>query len=1432
MRKIEQVNELSALLLDMHGVEISPVELLELDDYNYALAAKQSSALAPNDLSEITYDIGKAIGFIVGAVLGAFILPGLGFGITGWFAGAVAGGALGYRLVSLFDGSGAPGQRTDVTDSSTRFSGVGQLGQLGAEIPIIYGNKDINIDGGVIVRDPTTIYSRISTGGGVQYIERLSLLTVGEVGRVALGKTLFNDQVAPELNNSIEVSSGKAIQPALGKINHYSQAVALSSNNNIGLRRVLTIKDLGAARGAANSATNLVNVTGTGTATISKTSGTSAWDSGFASAIIAADQLFGSYVFSRSTMGGTTPRLAVGFTYPTNLNLTNPETMDMAYEVDCATGNWTLWESTSQVRASGNSPLIVSGAIIEVRIYYHGLSICWVQLIIGTTEIDRTLITFALTGLSIHPDFAFYSPGASLASRTAGLVAKLVTAGNVTPGLGTRFTVELASLSKVFVGKIYAGGSENFTIVNIDTPGLFIEVSPSLWISDIVVNSTIGATVNALGSISEGFTGVYTTSQKVQSVELLLNYVIFGKTSANAASLYAQAFVLRMRKSETIPWVTIGTYMLQGDTEAAKTVTIAVTNLPDDVYDIKIEPIDSQAVATTVDVLQLGQVSLATGSIPINSGTASTIIERLETLTILQAQTRLDLQPTVQSSERGASIQLSHVNEIANPFGILSGTPSSVPVGTGTGLDGYYYSIKADNTINALLGTRLDTIPTYTQTQAAPFPGWNANRCAIIWVGVITPRYTATYTFEINHDDGCVLVINDRRLITSATVGTADTASISLTAGVEYSIQLDYYNTGGIGILQLRWSAPQFPKELVPVQQLKPGVPAFSAEPPAPTYPGFTITRTKLVSSDRLSSAPNESYDVELGAIIRQYLANGIATTANSTGTIADNRAPFSTIELAIGDRIQVLGEGTMVITATPTNTTIVCTQYTGTCFPVTNDSLIVLDNALWVNTNVGMTFVALGAPSGTIVNEILLNNRVRLTDMWGREVKVTLVGTPSTVAVTINQSKSVAIGDTFVVYRMGSSNYFPDCYVDRLINPVSGLGLYISEDQFIDYPSIVAARRWCKVNNFYFDGRVGGGTFESWAIQTAPASLLFATEIRGRYGLLIQDDGRPTYLFNDSNCDYAEPGIPSEGQLTNTLLVGYQDRGGRAKQLKVQTTAASTGAEVEVVKTISAPGATSRNQVIKVGQVALKSLRLQSSTCTITTDIAVGLYCQQGDIVRTQHRAIEYADELSGFVLSIAAPTNSRTTSRAVAIDKIEGYQLTSLTRLQLTPDPANPRRTTDGLAITGHSQGSSNVTLVNSAVAILDDYRLSATALFAQGTGGTLTISRTVIDQVVTLSEPVTVDANSRFICTSRVTRATESDLLVQQVTSNSIRVIGLGRALEVGDVWAVGSQSTFYKKWRISSMLPDVQSNKVTFTGVTWNADILSPTGLVTI
>ncbi|MBR30258.1 MAG: hypothetical protein CMN77_03015 [Spirochaetaceae bacterium] len=76
--------------------------------------------------------------------------------------------------------------------------------------------------------------------------------------------------------------------------------------------------------------------------------------------------------------------------------------------------------------------------------------------------------------------------------------------------------------------------------------------------------------------------------------------------------------------------------------------------------------------------------------------------------------------------------------------------------------------------------------------------------------GVLKVNRSGTYTFITRSDDGVRLYINGRRIIDEwRGMGTTEfRSSVNLVAGQSYKIQLDYFEQGGPGHLELLWQRP------------------------------------------------------------------------------------------------------------------------------------------------------------------------------------------------------------------------------------------------------------------------------------------------------------------------------------------------------------------------------------------------------------------------------------------------------------------------------------------------------------------------------------------------------------------------------------------------------------------------------------------------
>lgn len=143
--------------------------------------------------------------------------------------------------------------------------------------------------------------------------------------------------------------------------------------------------------------------------------------------------------------------------------------------------------------------------------------------------------------------------------------------------------------------------------------------------------------------------------------------------------------------------------------------------------------------------------------------------------------------------------------------------PTPTP-GSGTGLTGEYYDTM-DFSGAPLFRTdpRID----FSWGAGSPDPSIGPDTFSVRWTGLVEPQFSETVTFHARTDDGVRLWV-DGRLLIDAWIDQAATEwsqSISLTAGQQVDLTMEYYENGGNTAAELRWSSPSIPKQLIPTTQ-------------------------------------------------------------------------------------------------------------------------------------------------------------------------------------------------------------------------------------------------------------------------------------------------------------------------------------------------------------------------------------------------------------------------------------------------------------------------------------------------------------------------------------------------------------------------------------------------------------------------------------
>ena len=143
--------------------------------------------------------------------------------------------------------------------------------------------------------------------------------------------------------------------------------------------------------------------------------------------------------------------------------------------------------------------------------------------------------------------------------------------------------------------------------------------------------------------------------------------------------------------------------------------------------------------------------------------------------------------------------------------------------GSVNGLTGQYFNDPGTGVhFGTLILTRVD--PTVNFTWAgSPAAGVGADNFSVRWTGRVEAPVTGTFRFSTVSDDGIRLWVNGLQVINNWTdhASTTNTsAAISLTAGVRYTITLEFYERGGSAVSKLQWSYPGQATQIIPQSRL------------------------------------------------------------------------------------------------------------------------------------------------------------------------------------------------------------------------------------------------------------------------------------------------------------------------------------------------------------------------------------------------------------------------------------------------------------------------------------------------------------------------------------------------------------------------------------------------------------------------------------
>lgn len=245
---------------------------------------------------------------------------------------------------------------------------------------------------------------------------------------------------------------------------------------------------------------------------------------------------------------------------------------------------------------------------------------------------------------------------------------------------------------------------------------------------------------------------------------------------------------------------------------------------------------------------------------------------------------------------------------------------------------------------------------------------------------------------------------------------------------------------------------------------------------------------------------------------------------------------------------------------------------------------------------------------------------------------------------ITTLDSLNWRTGDKFLLFFLDGLCYFPDVYVDTLINKYS-LG-YAVDEKFIEYPSICSSRRFCEQQRYFYQDVIDTPeNWAEWALRQSVASMLFPVDFTGNYGLLPEQYMEPVSIYTASNI---KPGsfkeAPPDTKYINTVAITYtysEEDNFFRKTIFCMTSAAYFGSETQIIERLDYDTIVTAAQAKSIAGKYLKSRLLQNNTRQFKTGMD-GFNNNGGDLILIQYGMVEGEPEYSGFVIDLISTSGT----------------------------------------------------------------------------------------------------------------------------------------------------------------------------------------------
>jgi hypothetical protein len=149
--------------------------------------------------------------------------------------------------------------------------------------------------------------------------------------------------------------------------------------------------------------------------------------------------------------------------------------------------------------------------------------------------------------------------------------------------------------------------------------------------------------------------------------------------------------------------------------------------------------------------------------------------------------------------------------------------PAAVWRGLSRGLTATYYD---GEDLAGKSVTRVDPKVDFDWEKGSPDPAVGPDQFSARWTGRVEAEHTEPYTFYVIADEGARLWIDGKLVLDAwknASGEKRESPPIELVAGRAYDLKLEYHESREKARIQLLWSSPATPRDVVPHARLYPG---------------------------------------------------------------------------------------------------------------------------------------------------------------------------------------------------------------------------------------------------------------------------------------------------------------------------------------------------------------------------------------------------------------------------------------------------------------------------------------------------------------------------------------------------------------------------------------------------------------------------------